>query len=183
MVKAYWDTLQLDHIDAEKPGHHPWLIGVRKYGCLYGPSVMPHPGMFTLLGTFDKQCFIVLLPVSLLLTNGLSIADGKSWLESPHGGKEADKGTKLVSLEPWSALAVDNGWIPIPLFLDGHDPKAPQDDRGAKANATAVCHLWGLAIDNAANVNAMSNCVRRAVANYNKTHLDKKTGDALWKNR
>ena len=142
---------------------------------MYPLPIMSH--IYSCVGT--EPVMILVINVALVLKEGVAVSDMRRFLETTEG-KDVCAKSNLYSMSPGQHLWIPSGYVPVVAYV----APPPSQPAGQKKKQGADKHALGVV-----STIFIKDAMRKlpdnvfAALSINTTHLAKKSGEKLYKDR
>ena len=169
----------------ESPGGKPWMVALRPGAKRMSPKNFPLPGYPSLVYSLDEIVVMICVPVSGVLSRGITLANIEQFLSTKDGGKHVEECGCIFRLAKGNVAFIPFGWWPIltsaPLVaLDEESAKKASKKKDTVETIASVVvvpllekNLW----------KGIEPAVFRAVCDANEEHFKSKALVEMWKHR
>jgi hypothetical protein len=164
-------SAQLDHM--ESVGASPFLCCLRAGAWRAKASQLCFAGCGSVFRAVDRNITILMIPIQPLLSQGISLGEIFSFLDSKVGGQFFQEDCTIVNLGQGDALFVPFGVFAIPIFLGAGDTSDSDDPMACVWVLPCFVSTWR---------DAVAKPVLEAIKSYNLETLREKPG-SMWKQR
>ena len=153
----------------EEAGSEPFLLASRRGCWRFGPGILPLTGVGHVLVGASEGLYVLTFDVTKLLSNGISLKDLHSFLETSTGHDFIDAGVHIVHLPPRAVLYVPAGHAATLLVASSLDAQAPE-----------VGFAWATRCCVRARVSALPDATKAALSTFHEEHAGRAEPRKLW---
>ena len=164
------------------PGSSATIVGFKKFAWRFGPQAHPLQGIASIVKALDRPFVLQLCDVQQLISRGISIGDMHSFLETASGHTYFKSSCALVSLEPWAACVIPNGYVVVPVsgICDEAVPNTAKVDKKQASDELDLYYYLTVPLGSQSLMKQLPRSTIDAIGTFNEAYYDKQRTTKIW---